>query len=295
MASGASVTYNCSLTNVTASFTNIATATGTPPTGSNVTATDSAPVTVTPPPPPVVKPEVTHPAISIVKGPKSQSLAFGSTAKFHITVTNTGDVTLSNVTVTDQLSPDCNRNLGTLGVGHSKSYTCTQPDVKAPFTNVAVATGKPPTGATVKATDHADINAAPFVPPAKPGIKLTKNPKHQTVTTRLKTSRTPTGATNTTVTYGTAHFHITVKNMGNTPLSVTVTDPQSTNCNRHFHLAQGASHSYGCSKPTVTRAFTNVATATAVSPAGKKVHSTDHANVAVTTKTTSKSGAKFTG
>ena len=49
MAPGASLSYTCSLANVTASFTNVATDTGTPPTGPDVSATDSAHVTVPPP------------------------------------------------------------------------------------------------------------------------------------------------------------------------------------------------------------------------------------------------------
>src|SRR5262249_21794078 len=151
---GASVTYNCSLANVSASFTNVATATGTPPSGPNVTASDSAPVNVTVPLTPP-KPTPTHPAIAITKSPNVQSIGVGGTATFTIKVTNTGDVTLSDVTVTDPKSPGCDKNLGTLAVGQSKTYTCTRDNVTADFENVATATGKPPTGATVKATDNA--------------------------------------------------------------------------------------------------------------------------------------------
>ena len=46
MAPGASVTYTCTRTNVQGAFDNVATATGTPPSGPNVTATDTAPVKV---------------------------------------------------------------------------------------------------------------------------------------------------------------------------------------------------------------------------------------------------------
>ena len=46
------------------------------------------------------------------------------TAKFRITVTNTGAETLNNVKVTDPLTPGCNRSLGTMAPGASKTYTC---------------------------------------------------------------------------------------------------------------------------------------------------------------------------
>ena len=52
---------------------------------------------------------VPQPAIAIVKNPKSQTVAVGGTATFTITVTNAGNTVLTNVTVTDPLSPNCNR------------------------------------------------------------------------------------------------------------------------------------------------------------------------------------------
>jgi len=150
MAPGASITYTCTLANVTASFTNIAIATGTPPVGPPVSAQDTAAVTVVAP--------ATHPAITIVKNPKSQTVTRGGTANFTITVTNTGDVALTNVTVSDPLSPNCNRTIGTLAPGASTSYTCTRANVTANFTNVAVASGTAG-GTTVTAQDTAPVTA----------------------------------------------------------------------------------------------------------------------------------------
>jgi uncharacterized repeat protein (TIGR01451 family) len=162
---------------VTANFTNVAVATGTPQVGPDVTANDSAAVTVGPPPPPV-----THPAISIVKDPKSQVITRGGTANFKITVTNTGDVALTNVTVSDPLSPNCNRTIGTLNPGQSTSYTCTRANVTASFNNVAVATGH--AGATtVTAQDTAPVTAraAPLKPKkvvkVRPKVVSHKKPK----------------------------------------------------------------------------------------------------------------------
>jgi uncharacterized repeat protein (TIGR01451 family) len=150
MAPGATITYACSLANVTGSFTNIAIATGHPPLGPDVSAQDTAAVTVVAP--------AAHPAITIVKNPKSQTVTSGGTATFTITVTNTGDVTLTNVTVSDPLSPNCNKTIGTLAPGASSSYTCTRANVTSNFTNVAVASGTAG-GTTVTAQDTAPVTA----------------------------------------------------------------------------------------------------------------------------------------
>jgi uncharacterized repeat protein (TIGR01451 family) len=174
------ITYQCTLANVTSSFTNVAVATGTPPIPPDVTAQDTAAVTVVAP---LTPPRATHPAITIVKNPKSQTVTSGGTATFTITVTNTGDVALTNVAVTDALSPNCNRTIGTLNPGQSVSYTCTRPNVTASFNNVAVATGKAG-GTTVTAQDTAPVTAkaAPLKPKkvvkkVKPKVVSHRKPK----------------------------------------------------------------------------------------------------------------------
>src|SRR5262249_62021617 len=85
LAPGASVSYHCSLANVRAGFTNVATATGTGPTGTRVTASGSAGVGVTAP----LRPP-TRPAVTIVKGPTSQTIVRDGVATFDVTVRNTG-------------------------------------------------------------------------------------------------------------------------------------------------------------------------------------------------------------
>jgi hypothetical protein len=118
----------------------------------------------------VVPPEVAgievapdHPSIQIAKTPQMQ-VAVGGTATFRITVINTGDVPLTAVQVTDAAVPGCARtgaaNLGTLAPGQSVSYLCTQSNVTANFTNVATATGQPPSGPPVTATDDAEVTVA---------------------------------------------------------------------------------------------------------------------------------------
>ena len=297
MVAEAIVSYNCSQPNVTASFTNVAVATGTPPSGANVTS-DSANIQVAPLKPPTApKPAPSHAAISIAKDPNSQTIGSGGTATFTITVKNTGDVTLTSVTVSDPRSPACNRTLGTLTVGHSKSYSCTQKNVTKAFQNIAIATGESPASATVKASDHANVKVAAFVPPQNPQIAVVKSPKIQTLTAKVTKSQTANGHTKTTVTYPTAHFTIKVTNTGNVALhGVKVGDPLSAACGKSLgSLAPGHSRTYWCVRSTVSRSFTNVATASGLSPKGTKVTAVGHAKVVVTVKTTSESGAQFTG
>src|SRR5262249_14074114 len=124
-----------------------------------------------------------HPSIKVVKGPKSQTVARGGTAHFTITVTNTGDVVLKDVTVTDPITPACSRKIGTLQPGQTVSYTCVQTNVKANFDNVVIVTGTPPTGPNVTATDTAPVKVAPLKPaPVKTPVKKAKPAKkHKTI------------------------------------------------------------------------------------------------------------------
>jgi uncharacterized repeat protein (TIGR01451 family) len=130
------------------------------------------PLTVTPSP---------APGITIVKNPKSQAIAAGGTARFTITVTNTGNTVLTNVFVSDPLTPNCNRTsaqlpaLASLAPGASLTYTCARPNVPRSFDNVATATGTPPSGANVTASDRAPVKVAPLKP--KPAKKKVKKPK----------------------------------------------------------------------------------------------------------------------
>jgi uncharacterized repeat protein (TIGR01451 family) len=163
--------------------------------------------------------------------------------------------------------------------------------------NVATATGKSPSSVTVKASDHAKVKVAAFVPPQNPQIAIVKSPKIQTVTTKVTKIQTASGHTKTTVVYPTAHFTIKVTNTGNVALhGVRVGDPSSPACGKNLgSLTAGHSRTYSCVRGSVSRSFTNVATASGISPKGTKVSAVARARVTVTVKTTSESGAQFTG
>lgn len=208
-----------------------------------------------------VTPPPSSPAISITKKPDSQHVVSGGTATFTIAVKNTGNVTLTNVTVTDAQSPGCAKAIGTLTAGQETSYECARAGVTEGFTNVAVVTGQPPVGPPVTATDDAVVVVD------HPAILITKAPATQTV-----------------ISGGTATFTITVKNTGDVTLTnVVVTDAQSPGCAKAVGtLAVGESTSYSCTLANVTAGFTNVATVTAQPPVGPPVTSTDNVPVTVT-------------
>jgi uncharacterized repeat protein (TIGR01451 family) len=150
---------------------------------------------------------VEKPAIAITKTPASQTINSGSAASFTITVTNTGSVTLTNVTVTDPLSTGCAKTIGTLTAGQTSTYTCSQANVTAGFTNVATVTGHPPVGPDVTASASAVVLVTP--PPPPPGPTPTPTPT-PTVDLAIVKTATPTSL----LKGGNVTYTLTVKNNG---------------------------------------------------------------------------------
>lgn len=71
--------------------------------------------------------------ISIEKTLKTEGIIKpGDSVEFEITVTNTGNVDLEHVIVSDRKSPDCGETIGVLPAGESETYTCyaTMPTVE---------------------------------------------------------------------------------------------------------------------------------------------------------------------
>ena len=98
----------------------------------------------------------------------------------------------------------------TFNPGDTYQYDCTLTGPTADYTNFATANGTPEVGGNVTDTDSVPVHII------DPHINVTKNSKQQSI---------PLG--------GTAHFTIVVTNYGDTPLNtVTVTDPNSPDCNR---------------------------------------------------------------
>jgi len=149
-------------------FRNVATVSAVPPGGGTpVTTTDDAVVTVGSSPATAVSKTAGVPTVAA--GRLDTVTDAGDTVEFTITVTNTGNVTLSPVRVTDELVGWSGRVCGgddSLAPGDTTtctvSHTFTQAEVDAgSVTNAVTATGTTPTGGSVTATDDVTVPLAP--------------------------------------------------------------------------------------------------------------------------------------
>jgi uncharacterized repeat protein (TIGR01451 family) len=201
-----SATYTLTTADVNAgTVTNTATATGTP-TGTTTPIT-STPSTVT-------IPIVAAPALTILKSASPTVVArAGQTVDYSFLVTNTGNVTLTGVTVDetafngsgDISAIDCPATILVSGQDTTctATYTVTQADVDADeiLSNTATATGTPPAGAAVTSA------------PSTATVTITQAP----ALTIVKTADAVLAQAGQVVTYS-----FVVANTGN----LTITDPE---------------------------------------------------------------------
>ena len=205
LAVGASTTYTCTSTGITAGFTNSVTATGNSPAGVGVRATD------------VATADVKIRRISITKAgtPTALNIA-GDSAAYTFIVTNTGEVPLSNVAVTDVLQapatpvPTVTCPKTTLAVGEqmtcTTNYVAKQADVdKGDITNSATVSATDAIGGVTTASSNTVV-----IPIASaPAVTVTKS--------ATPTSVAAAGAT--------VNYSFLVRNTGNVTLtSIAVTD-----------------------------------------------------------------------
>lgn len=186
-------------------ITNTALATATAPGGGQVSQSDS-----------VTVPAVANTGLSVTKSAVPQQVsAAGVPVAFVVTVTNTGNVTASNVVVTDSLA-----GLGPLScnapapialapgeiVSCTAQYTVTQADMDAGgVTNSASATADAPGGGTISGDADVSVEAT-----AEPSLRLVK---------------TSDAADALPAVGGTINYTIAVENTGNVTVSgITVTD-----------------------------------------------------------------------
>ncbi|MCK4635688.1 MAG: DUF11 domain-containing protein [Candidatus Moranbacteria bacterium] len=270
--------YTCTDENIEDDYTNIAVTTGTSTSG-DVTDDDDSEVIVGVP---------CEPEIRIVKDDNdnnddTQTVEENGTAEFTITVSNRGTEGLTDIVVTDVLAPNCNRNAEEVralieakyGAGHdylnpweSFDYTCTDENVDASYTNIAVVTG---VGTSGDVTDDDDSEVIVPVISNNPSIQIIKDDNDNSDDTQ-------------TVEEGeTATFTIKVTNNGDVDLvNVVVTDALAPNCDKNIgNLAIGETQTYTCTIDNVTNSFTNIAVVDGEDGDGTDVDDEDQSDVVV--------------
>jgi len=152
------------------SGTNTAKACGDPPTGTEVCDTDGTTTTIT-----------RSPAIDLVKSSTTTLItAVGQVVPYSYAVKNTGNVTLTGVTVTDNQVSSVTCAQTTLAPGASTTctgtHTVTQAELDAGgnLTNLATAKGTPPPGVTPSPVSDTDTKSIPIQPPLKGHIMHTQ-------------------------------------------------------------------------------------------------------------------------
>ena len=161
--------YRLTQANVNAGkVTNTATTTGTPPGGIPVTSPPSSVTVVIP----------AHPALVIKKSASPGSFdAAGTTIHYSYLVTNTGNVTLTDLKVNDALAglsaiacPSATLNPGS-DMTCTATYVTTEANLKArSVSDTATVTGDPPTGSPVVSGPSTVVIAAPA--PVHPGTPV---------------------------------------------------------------------------------------------------------------------------
>jgi len=248
---------------------NVATTTGTDPNGDPVTDDDPEDI-----------PTPQEPMIDIIKDGTFQDengdniAQVGETISYVFTVTNTGNVTLTNVTVTDPLVTVSGGPIPSLAVGDSDNttfsgtYVLTQDDIDAGnVENVATTEGDDPSGDPVMDDDPEDVP-----PPQDPMIDIIKSGVFQ------DENGDGLAQAGETISYS-----FVVTNTGNVTLTgVTVTDPLVTVSGGPITLAPGAvdnttfTGTYTLTQEDVDAAMViNLATTTGNDPNGDPVNDND--------------------
>jgi len=215
LAPGESTSYTCTVLAGQADFVNVATASGTDALGRRVSDADEATL------------DVVHPGVSIDQAVSPSTAAPGATVTYAVTVTNSGDVGLTDLVVADPMASGCAATRGALVPGESWRYSC---EALLPPGGVSTAsvTGQPPLGPPVTAADAAAVNVA------TPSMTIAK-----TVDQAVAEPGDP------------LTFTVTVTNPGLIDLGVVTVDPSfPTECSRELPLvAAGESVSYRCTVP----------------------------------------------
>lgn len=193
------------------------------------------------------------------------SITVGSTLQWTFIATNTGDVALTDVTVTDDRAGAVTCPKSTLAVGESMTCTASGLALPGPQRNVASVTGKPPCGDEVPDSD------ANYYVGVNPGINIEKLINGQDADDAAHA--VPLSAGDPIM------WSFVVTNTGDVTLeSVGVSDSQLAliQCPKNA-LAAGESMTCIGASSALAGSHCNIATATGISPQDVTVTATDSA------------------
>nr|WP_277628521.1 hypothetical protein [Arsenicicoccus dermatophilus] len=256
---------------------NTATATGQDPQGRQATGTASKTMTISAGP----KIDLAKTVSSVVDTNNDGRQNAGDTVTYTFTVTNTGNLPIANVLVTDTKLGVTNLSCGDVAVGATitcptKAHVLTQAEIDAgKVDNTASASGTASDNSSVTATGSASLT----VPPS-PSILLDKKAS-ATIVDVNKNGVTDVGDQLT--------YSFTVTNTGTVTLApVTVNDSKlGINNTCAGSLAPGATVDCPTATHSITQAdldsgtYDNAASASGTSPSGSVVLSTDNASSTV--------------
>ncbi|MEN2280515.1 gliding motility-associated C-terminal domain-containing protein [Algoriphagus sp. SE2] len=215
---------------------------------------------------------VQNPGIGLKKTTTTPTYgAVGDVVEFKIEVTNTGNETLTNVTVVDPLT-SLNQNIGTLIPAQSQlittSYTVTQTDLDAgKVVNTASVSGTDPSNQTVQANTGSQATAI-----QSPSVSLTKTPSQSTYSQNGESIT----------------FDLLVENTGNVTLTNVVIKDPLTGLNQTVStLAPGQSSSisttYSVTQQDLNKGqFVNTGIVEASAPGGVSVSDSQTATITAT-------------
>ena len=261
---GEVMTCTASGTATAGQYANIGTVTGTPPSGPNVAAADPSHYFgyVIPAPGIAIKKYTNGEDADTPTGPQ---IPVGGAVTWTYVVTNTGNVLLTNVTVTDDkgVVVSCPKN--TLAVGEVMTCTASGTATAGQYANIGTVTGTPPSGPTVTAADPSHYYGYIV---AAPGIAIKKY-------TNGEDADTPTGPQ--IPVGGAVTWTYVVTNTGNVLLSnVTVTDDKgvAVSCPKNT-LAAGEVMTCTASGTATAGQYANLGTVTGAPPSGPTVTAAD--------------------
>jgi len=146
----ATATCTVAETDLPGPLVNTATISGTDPNGNPLTASATATVQLTSPPP------IEEPSIEVTKSADKTSATLGDNITYTYTITNTGNVTVDNITLTDDKLGTITLSTTNLAPGENvtatATYTATISDLPGPIINTATVTGTDPTGESISLT-----------------------------------------------------------------------------------------------------------------------------------------------